>query len=92
MSVNGTNTAILGRLCVLAAEQAALDPSSVTAESDFFADLNFDSLDAVEFVMKIEDEFKVSIDDQQAEKAHTPRQAYDMLAAALLANRPAHNK
>ena len=76
---------ILRRLCVLAAEQASLDPSAVTGDSDFFTDLNFDSLDAVEYTMKIEDAFDVNIDDQQAQNARTCRQALDMLAPLLRA-------
>jgi acyl carrier protein len=75
---------ILQRLCALAAEQASIDPSAITPDSDFYTDLNFDSLDAVDYTMKIEDEFNVSIDDEQAQAARTPRQAFDMLRPHLI--------
>lgn len=81
MPFQGTEAEILDRLCAMAAEQVAMDPSMVVPDSDFIADLNFDSLDSVEFVIKIEDEFDVNIEDKQAENVHTPRQAYEMLTA-----------
>lgn len=45
-----------------------VDPSKVTPESKFSEDLGLDSLDAVEVVMAIEDEFAVEIPDQEADK------------------------
>jgi acyl carrier protein len=91
MSPDQIHTQTLTRLCALAAEQVSLDPSTVTPDSDFFNDLNFDSLDTVEFVMKVEDEFAVSIEDHQTERVRTPRQACEMLAAALAAHAPPPN-
>ena len=91
MSFHGTESEILDRLCALAADQVSIDPSTVAADSDFFTDLNFDSLDAVEFVMKIEDEFHVTIDDQQSQSVHTPRQAYVLLAAVFSPQGAAQN-
>jgi acyl carrier protein len=67
------------RLCALAAEQGSVDPASVTAETHLFNDLNYDSLDAVEFVMTIEDEFNVHIPDEQAETVKTVGQAVELL-------------
>jgi acyl carrier protein len=81
MAFQGTSAEALQQLCALAAEQTGVDASTVTPESDFFTDLNFDSLDAVEFVMKVEETFDVNIEDQQAEGVRTPRQAYEMLQA-----------
>lgn len=74
---------ILEHLCVMAAEQADMDRSAVTPESDFFNDLNFDSLDAVEFIMRLEDEYDISIDDGQADGVKNPRQAFELLTGAL---------
>merc|ERR1711991_168566 len=45
-----------------------VDPSKVTPESNFMTDLGLDSLDGVEVVMAIEDEFNVEIEDEDAEK------------------------
>jgi acyl carrier protein len=83
MSLQENDPELLQRLCALAAEQVSIDPSTVLPDSDFFTDLNFDSLDAVEYVMKIEELFDVSIEDELVEKVRTPRQAYEMLAAKL---------
>ncbi|MGN6368026.1 MAG: phosphopantetheine-binding protein [Phycisphaerae bacterium] len=80
MSLPQTESETLTRLCTLAAEQAGIDPSTVTPDSDFYTDLNFDSLDAVEYVMTIEEEFNISIDDHQTESVRTPRKAYELLA------------
>ncbi len=63
----------------LAAEQVSVDPDGVTLETDLFADLNFDSLDAVDFTMKLEDEFGVTIDDEQATGVRTVGQAVELL-------------
>ena len=81
MSDEKTEMEMLKKLCDLAAKQVGVDASTVLPESDFFTDLNFDSLDAMEFVMKVEEEFDVSVSDERAEKVRTPRQAYEMLAA-----------
>jgi acyl carrier protein len=58
---------VLRRLCRLAAEQVGADPLQVTAETSFIADLNYDSLNVVDFVMQVEDAFKLSIPDEEAE-------------------------
>jgi acyl carrier protein len=66
-------------VCRLAADQAGVDPATVTLDAHLFSDLNFDSLDAVEFTMSIEDEFDVSIRDEMAGEVKTVRQAADLL-------------
>merc|ERR1739848_715726 len=57
-----------------------VDPSAVSATSSF-KDLGLDSLDAVEVVMAIEDEFGIEITDEDAEKINTVKQAVDFIAA-----------
>jgi acyl carrier protein len=69
----------LAKLCELAAEQAQVDVSTVNASTNLFTDLNFDSLDAVEFTMQIEDTFDVSIPDEAAESVKTIGDAAKML-------------
>jgi len=54
---------ILAKVIELAAEQAGMDPKLVTAESHFKNDLNFDSLDDVDFAMAVEEEFELSVPD-----------------------------
>jgi acyl carrier protein len=49
-------------------DQLGVDPEQVTMESNFIDDLNADSLDIVELVMAMEQEFGISIPDEEAEK------------------------
>ncbi|KAH7639555.1 uncharacterized protein LOC124490167 [Dermatophagoides farinae] len=53
-----------------------IDPDKLTIDSHFYKDLGLDSLDHVEIIMAIEDEFHFEIPDADAEKLNTPR---DML-------------
>jgi acyl carrier protein len=84
MQVTLTREYVTQRLCHLAAEQAVVNPAEVTAETHLFLDLNFDSLDAVEYVMSIEDEFEISISDDEAAKVKTVGQAVDLLLPLLM--------
>ena len=74
---------IVDRLCRLAADRGDVDAEELTVDTHLFNDLNFDSLDAVEYVMEIEEEFDVSISDEQAEKVKTIGQAADLLSLLL---------
>ena len=49
-------------------DQLGVDPEQVTMDSNFIDDLNADSLDIVELVMAMEQEFGISIPDEEAEK------------------------
>ena len=64
----------------IVAEQMGVDKSEVTRETSFVNDLNADSLDTVELVMEFEDEFEMSIPDEEAEKIQTVGQAIDFIA------------
>jgi acyl carrier protein len=79
MTTTLTRDQILERLCQFAAEQAGINAAEVSADSDFFADLNFDSLDMVEYVMTLEDEFDIEIPDEKAQDVRTVAQAADVL-------------
>ena len=61
-------------------EQMGADRSEVTRDTSFINDLNADSLDTVELVMEFEDEFDVSIPDEEAEKIQTVGAAIDYVA------------
>jgi len=54
-------------------------PKEVSEETRFDTDLNFDSLDQVEALMEIEDEYGISIDDEEAEKAQTFGQMVELV-------------
>ncbi len=49
-------------------EQLGVDESAVTMETHLMKDLEADSLDAVEIIMAIEDEFEIEVPDEDAEK------------------------
>ena len=55
----------------IVSEQMGVDKAEVSPETSFINDLNADSLDTVELVMEFEDEFDMSIPDEEAEKIQT---------------------
>jgi len=63
----------------IVAEQMGVDKSEITRETSFVNDLNADSLDTVELVMEFEDQFEMSIPDEEAEKIQTVGQAIDYI-------------
>jgi acyl carrier protein len=56
-----------------------VDKGEITRDTSFVNDLNADSLDTVELVMEFEDEFEISIPDEDAEKIQTVGQAIDYI-------------
>jgi acyl carrier protein len=62
-------------------EQLGVTPEQVTPEASFIEDLGADSLDTVELVMALEEEFDVQIPDEEAEKITTVKQAIDYIVA-----------
>ncbi len=61
------------------AKQLDLDIKEVTAESSFLEDLGADSLDVVELIMQMEEEFGLQIPDEDAEKIKTVQDAIDYI-------------
>lgn len=66
----------------MVAEQLGVEESQVTNEKAFVADLGADSLDTVELVMALEDEFGMEIPDDAAEKITTVQAAIDYILAS----------
>jgi len=62
-------------------EQLGVDEKEVKPEAHFVDDLGADSLDVVELVMALEEEFKLEISDEDAEKLTTVKQAIDYIGA-----------
>ncbi|MCP4205066.1 MAG: acyl carrier protein [bacterium] len=62
-------------------EQLGVDENQVTAEASFTDDLGGDSLDVVELVMALEEEFKIEIPDEDAEKIGKVQEAIDYISA-----------
>ncbi|SAM02038.1 hypothetical protein [Absidia glauca] len=57
-----------------------VDQSKVSLDANFVTDLGLDSLDTVEVVMAIEEDFSVEIPDKEADDIKTPRQAVDYIS------------
>jgi acyl carrier protein len=62
-------------------EQLGVDEDEVKAEASFVDDLGADSLDVVELVMALEEEFGLEISDEDAEKLRTVKHAVDYIGA-----------
>lgn len=77
------NTDIANRVKKTIAEQLGIEQSKVTDEKTLVADLGADSLDEIEIVMAIEDEFGIEIIDDDAEKITTVKEAVDYVAKRL---------
>ncbi|MBO6070539.1 MAG: acyl carrier protein [Succinivibrionaceae bacterium] len=70
---------IVEQVKTIVAEQLDRDIESVTIESSFVDDLGADSLDAVELIMRLEEEFGIDIPDDDAEKITTVQAAVDYI-------------
>lgn len=71
------------RVKKIVAEQLGVNEADVMNESSFVNDLGADSLDTVELVMALEEEFECEIPDEDAEKITTVQQAVDYIKAHL---------
>ena len=69
----------LKRLQSIVGKQLGIDPSEIKPEADFSKQLGADSLDVVELVMLIEDEFDIEIEDQAASQIATVQDALDYI-------------
>ena len=67
----------------IVSEQLSVDKNEINRETSFVNDLNADSLDTVELVMELEDEFDLTIPDEEAEKLKTVGEAVDYIQKHL---------
>lgn len=72
---------IVERVKKIVAEQLGVNEADIKNESSFVDDLGADSLDTVELVMALEEEFELEIPDDQAENITTVQQAVDFIVA-----------
>ncbi|MEX0941786.1 MAG: acyl carrier protein [Pseudomonadales bacterium] len=72
---------ITERVTKLVCEQLGVKEEEVTPEASFVEDLGADSLDTVELVMALEEEFETEIPDEEAEKITTVKEAIDYIEA-----------
>lgn len=71
------------RLRRIVAEQLGVDPEEVTLKASFADDLGADSLDTVELVMAIEEEFGIGIPDESAEKIGSVEEAIEFIDSSI---------
>lgn len=67
----------------IVSDQMGVPEAEISRETSFVNDLNADSLDTVELVMEFEEEFELSIPDEEAEKIQTVGQAIDYISTHL---------
>lgn len=70
----------------IVAEQLGVDVSEVTPQASFANDLGADSLDTVELVMALEEEFEIEIPDEAAEEIATVQAAVDYISNKVAAS------
>lgn len=77
---------IFAKVKKIVVEQLEVDPEQVKPEANFANDLNADSLDVVELVMALEEEFDIEIPDEAAEDIATVQAAVDYISSKVAAS------
>ena len=77
------------RVIEIVSEQMGVSKDQVSRETSFINDLGADSLDTVELVMELEEEFDITIPDEKAEQIQTVGQAVDYIKQHLDNGKPA---
>lgn len=78
-----TDSTVFDRLKKLIVDQLGVDEADVVPAASFVDDLNADSLDLVELIMSLEEEFKLQISDKEAEDIKTVGDAQDYIEEHL---------
>ncbi len=73
------SSSVFERVQNVVSEQLGVDSDKVTPDAEFVQDLNADSLDLVELIMQLEEEFGVEISDEQAESIVTVGDAMEFI-------------
>lgn len=67
------------RIVQIIAEHFELDGGEITRDKDLYSDLNADSLDAVDLVLEVEDEFDIAITDEESDQWRTVGDIIDFI-------------
>jgi acyl carrier protein len=78
-----TDQDISGRVIKIICDQLGAESENVKPEASFIDDLGADSLDTVELVMALEEEFSIEISDEDAEKIMTVQHAIDNITRSM---------
>ena len=78
-----SNDELIQKVKDIIAESLGVKKSEVVSGASFIDDLNADSLDIVELVMELEEEFEINIPDDQAEKIKTVGEAIDYIEGEI---------
>jgi acyl carrier protein len=77
------NTETFDKFKQCAVEVLQVAPDKVTREANFANDLDADSLDLVELVMALEEQFDITVDESELEGVETVGQAFDLVSSKL---------
>ena len=77
------DTNIESRVIEIVSEQMGVSKDQVKRETEFQKDLNADSLDVVELVMELEEEFEINIPEESQDKIKTVGASFDFIQAEL---------
>jgi acyl carrier protein len=81
--MNDRRPEITAKIFALAAEHGDVDTGRISVETNFVADLHFDSLQMVEFTMDLEEELELTVPDEEAAKLLTVGAAVEYVLAHL---------
>jgi acyl carrier protein len=81
--INMDNTEAFAQFRQCAVEVLQVEADKVTPEANFADDLDADSLDLVELVMALEEQFDITVDESELEGVETVQQAFDLVTSKL---------